>query len=263
MNPEYLREGSGVADFDDPEKTVIGELDPRSGDPIAEIYGDLADTIFRVPIRVAEAAKYVDNAFHALKVGFANEVGAAERRVRHRLAPADGDLQGRPQAEHQRGLPDARVLLRRLVPAQGPARAGAPGQGLARRRCRSSRASCASNEAHFRRTYELLTANGRPPDRAVRPGVQARHRRAAREPVRRARRAADRQGLRPAHLRPRRSTCRASRAPTASTSRSTCPTSSSCSPRPPTRSSSTPRRASSASKHAEVRPRARRRATAG
>ena len=76
VNPEYLREGTGVADFDRPEKTVIGELDAASGDAIAEIYGDLTDRIFRVPIRVAEAAKYVDNAFHALKVGFANEIGA-------------------------------------------------------------------------------------------------------------------------------------------------------------------------------------------
>ena len=76
MNPEYLREGTGVADFDTPEKTVIGQLDDASGDPLVEMYGDFADPIFRVPIRVAEAAKYVDNAFHALKVGFANEVGA-------------------------------------------------------------------------------------------------------------------------------------------------------------------------------------------
>ncbi len=76
MNPEYLREGTGVADFDTPEKTVIGQLDAESGDAVAEMFGDFADRIFRVPIRVAEAAKYVDNAFHALKVGFANEVGA-------------------------------------------------------------------------------------------------------------------------------------------------------------------------------------------
>ena len=79
VNPEYLREGTGVADFDNPEKTVIGELDAASGDQLAEMYGDFADKIFRVPVRVAEAAKYVDNAFHALKVGFANEVGALSK----------------------------------------------------------------------------------------------------------------------------------------------------------------------------------------
>ena len=39
MNPEYLREGSGVADFDNPEKTVIGQLDAASGDAVAEMYG--------------------------------------------------------------------------------------------------------------------------------------------------------------------------------------------------------------------------------
>ena len=53
------------------------------------------------------------------------------------------------------------LLLRRLVPAQGPARAGARGPRARTSTCRSSRACSPSNEAHFRRTYELLTANGR------------------------------------------------------------------------------------------------------
>jgi GDP-mannose 6-dehydrogenase len=76
VNPEFLREGTSVRDFHDPPKTVIGEFDEASGDLVAELYEGLPGPVFRVPIRVAEMTKYVDNSFHALKVGFANEIGA-------------------------------------------------------------------------------------------------------------------------------------------------------------------------------------------
>jgi GDP-mannose 6-dehydrogenase len=76
VNPEFLREGSALDDFDDPPKTVIGEHRPGAGDDVARLYEDLSAPLFRVRLRVAEAAKYVDNAFHALKIGFANEIGA-------------------------------------------------------------------------------------------------------------------------------------------------------------------------------------------
>jgi GDP-mannose 6-dehydrogenase len=75
-NPEFLREGVALADFERPPKTVIGQLDDRSGEPVAALYSELDSPCFRVPIRVAEMVKYVDNAFHALKITFANEVGA-------------------------------------------------------------------------------------------------------------------------------------------------------------------------------------------
>jgi GDP-mannose 6-dehydrogenase len=76
VNPEYLREGSSVRDFHEPPKTVIGEIDEASGDAVAELYRGLPGEVFRVPIRVAEMTKYVDNAFHAVKISFANEIGA-------------------------------------------------------------------------------------------------------------------------------------------------------------------------------------------
>jgi GDP-mannose 6-dehydrogenase len=76
VNPEFLREGTSVRDFFEPPKTVIGELDTASGDVVAELYADLPGEVFRVPIPVAEITKYADNSFHALKVGFANELGA-------------------------------------------------------------------------------------------------------------------------------------------------------------------------------------------
>lgn len=76
VNPEFLREGSSVSDFLDPPKTVIGEFDAASGDAVAALYDGLPGEVFRVPIPVAEMTKYIDNAFHGLKIGFANEIGA-------------------------------------------------------------------------------------------------------------------------------------------------------------------------------------------
>ncbi len=81
VNPEFLREGTSVRDFFDPPKTVIGELDTASGDVVAALYADLPGEVFRVPVPTAEAIKYADNAFHGLKIGFANELGAVCRAL--------------------------------------------------------------------------------------------------------------------------------------------------------------------------------------
>jgi GDP-mannose 6-dehydrogenase len=76
VNPEFLREGSSVRDFFDPPKTVIGQIDEASGDAVAELYEGLPGPVYRVPLGVAEMIKYADNGFHAVKAGFANEIGA-------------------------------------------------------------------------------------------------------------------------------------------------------------------------------------------
>jgi GDP-mannose 6-dehydrogenase len=74
-NPEFLREGSAVKDFNAPPKTVIGELDKASGDILAKIYEKLDAPLIRTDLETAEMVKYVDNSWHALKIGFANEIG--------------------------------------------------------------------------------------------------------------------------------------------------------------------------------------------
>lgn len=76
VNPEFLREGTSVSDFFTPSKTVVGQTDSRSGDIVMALYEGLPGKRFRAPIKVAEMTKYVDNSFHALKVGFSNEIGA-------------------------------------------------------------------------------------------------------------------------------------------------------------------------------------------
>ena len=75
VNPEFLREGSAIQDFEHPPHTIIGEADQRSGDLLVQLYQDLDAPLYRVPVEAAEMVKYASNAFHALKVTFANEIG--------------------------------------------------------------------------------------------------------------------------------------------------------------------------------------------
>src|SRR5258707_11543788 len=74
-NPEFLREGSAVMDFNFPPKTVIGEFDRTSGELLSTLYAKLDAPFIRTDLETAEMVKYVDNSWHALKIGFANEIG--------------------------------------------------------------------------------------------------------------------------------------------------------------------------------------------
>jgi GDP-mannose 6-dehydrogenase len=75
MVPEFLREGTSVKDFFDPPRTVIGQYDSRSGELVAALFDGIKAPLIRTSITVAESLKYADNAFHAVKVTFANEIG--------------------------------------------------------------------------------------------------------------------------------------------------------------------------------------------
>src|SRR3954470_2090595 len=75
INPEFLREGTAVHDYYHPPKTVIGEVNRASGDLLASLYAAMPGPMIRTDIQTAEMVKYADNAWHALKVGFANEIG--------------------------------------------------------------------------------------------------------------------------------------------------------------------------------------------
>ena len=160
MNPEHLREGFGVSDFENPERTVIGQLDAASGDVVANLYEGISQTVFRTRIRVAEAAKYVDNAFHALKVGFANEIGA----LSFEFGVDSHELMEIFAADRKLNISAAYLKpgfcfggsclpkdLRALVHRARSAYVDVP----------ILESVLESNEMHFRRTYDLLTANGR------------------------------------------------------------------------------------------------------
>jgi GDP-mannose 6-dehydrogenase len=75
MNPEFMRETTAIHDFYHPPFTIIGACCDRAAERVATLYSSLKARVERTPIPVAELIKYASNAFHALKVCFANEVG--------------------------------------------------------------------------------------------------------------------------------------------------------------------------------------------
>lgn len=81
-NPEFLREGSAMRDFMEPSLVVVGGSDPAAVNTVAELYAPLGMEVCRVSLRTAEMIKYCCNAFHALKIAFANEVGALASQLR-------------------------------------------------------------------------------------------------------------------------------------------------------------------------------------
>src|SRR5579871_3071907 len=81
FNPEFLREGSAVADFRSPAKTVIGAFDDETAATVASLYRDLPGPKITTEVEVAELVKYVDNSWHALKVAFGNEIGVIAKTL--------------------------------------------------------------------------------------------------------------------------------------------------------------------------------------
>jgi len=75
-NPEFLREGNAVSDFLEPSLIVVGGVCPTAVEKVAALYHPLGVEACVVSLRTAEMIKYACNTFHALKVAFANEMGA-------------------------------------------------------------------------------------------------------------------------------------------------------------------------------------------
>jgi GDP-mannose 6-dehydrogenase len=75
INPEFLREGSAIYDYDHPPKTVIGASDERAAGMVRDLYASLSAPVMLTSLRTAEMIKYIDNSWHALKITFANEIG--------------------------------------------------------------------------------------------------------------------------------------------------------------------------------------------
>jgi GDP-mannose 6-dehydrogenase len=82
VNPEFLREGSAIRDFEKPPFTIVGESDERAGDVVLALYAHVGAPTHRVLPDEASMIKYASNNFHALKVAFANEIGALCQALR-------------------------------------------------------------------------------------------------------------------------------------------------------------------------------------
>ena len=80
-NPEFLREGSAVHDFFEPSLIAVGGTDDDAVRAVAGLYAPLGIEVRLVSLRAAEMIKYASNAFHAVKISFANEIGALSERL--------------------------------------------------------------------------------------------------------------------------------------------------------------------------------------
>jgi GDP-mannose 6-dehydrogenase len=74
VNPEFMREGSALRDFARPPLTVVGCVDPETAAVLRSLYATVEAAFVHTAVRTAEMVKYISNAFHALKVCFANEI---------------------------------------------------------------------------------------------------------------------------------------------------------------------------------------------
>lgn len=81
FHPEFLREGSSVEDFFHPSRTVIGLHHASGARQWVKLWRPIPAPLYLTSLRVAEMVKYADNAFHALKVAFANEIGALAKQL--------------------------------------------------------------------------------------------------------------------------------------------------------------------------------------
>ena len=123
VNPEFLREGSSVRDFFDPPKTVIGQVDDASGDAVAALYEGLPGPVYRVPIR-----RRGDDQVRRQRLPRAQgRLRERDRRglqgARPRLPRRDGHLPSpTPSSTSRPAYLKPGLRVRRLVPAQGPAR---------------------------------------------------------------------------------------------------------------------------------------------
>ncbi|MBM3138073.1 MAG: UDP-glucose/GDP-mannose dehydrogenase family protein, partial [Chloroflexi bacterium] len=73
-NPEFLREGSAIGDFMNPDRVVLGSLDHSAAEKVAELYSPLRAPVLISDIRTAEMIKYASNAFLATRISFINEI---------------------------------------------------------------------------------------------------------------------------------------------------------------------------------------------
>ncbi|MBT0585627.1 nucleotide sugar dehydrogenase [Alteromonas oceanisediminis] len=80
-NPEFLREGTAIHDYNHPPMTVIGTSDSQSEAILSDLYSSLPCELVSLDIETAELVKYSCNAWHATKVAFANEIGSLAKSI--------------------------------------------------------------------------------------------------------------------------------------------------------------------------------------
>ncbi|PDW04134.1 UDP-glucose dehydrogenase family protein [Candidatus Viridilinea mediisalina] len=80
-NPEFLREGSALSDFFNPDRIVLGSTDQKAAEKVAELHAPLGAPIIITDLRTAEMIKYASNAFLATRISFINEIAQICERL--------------------------------------------------------------------------------------------------------------------------------------------------------------------------------------
>ncbi len=162
FNPEFLREGRSVRDFRQPPFTIIGALSDRAYDDVARLYAGVESEIIRTEANVAESIKLLSNAWHGLKVAFANEAGRilksadVDSRLALNIFVKDTVLNVSPAYLRPGFSFGGSCLpkdLRAMVSIADRGGAAAP----------IMKAALASNEAHLDAALEAVRACGRRP----------------------------------------------------------------------------------------------------
>jgi len=159
MNPEFLREGSSIRDFVEASRTLLGCEDPIAEAQVRAAYDGLAAPVDVVTIRTAEMAKYTDNAFHATKIAFANEIASLARAVgvdgreAMRLLVADDRLNISPAYLKPGGAFGGSCLPKDLRAVTDRARQAGLDLPLLE-------AALVSNATHFERAVRLVESAG-------------------------------------------------------------------------------------------------------
>lgn len=161
VNPEFLREGTAISDFEKPPFTVIGETDPRAGDVVLGLYKHLQSPVHRLRPDEASMVKYASNNFHAIKVAFANEIGALCREL---------DIDGQQVMQVFCEDRELNISRRYLRPGFGFGGSCLPKDLRAINYVAKERdlttpllgSVLASNDAHIQRVVETVLEGGRP-----------------------------------------------------------------------------------------------------
>ena len=193
VNPEFLREGTALKDFRKPPLTLVGHNHAADASGTIALYQAIDAPLVSTSIRVAEMMKYTSNTWHALKVVLRQRDRQPVQEARRRQPRGDGHLLPRREAEPVVVLPEAGLRIRRIVPAEGRARAAVPRERGGRRAAgdlADPAEQPAADPARARPGARDRQEEGRP----ARVQLQGRHRRSAREPDRHPRRGAARQG---------------------------------------------------------------------
>ena len=125
--PEFLREGSSIKDYDNPPFTIIGATNPDAHSKLKELFGHLPCEYRETTISTAETMKYFCNIFHG-EDHLRQRSGPTLRGHAGRPAPGNGPAVRRHPTQHLAGLFEAGLRLRGFMPAQRPAGNAIPGQ---------------------------------------------------------------------------------------------------------------------------------------